>query len=102
MAIDPETQRPTPLHSNHPHSKQDGAQMAGVHTSFGVPVVQGNTVYVLVFYSGRRGDARYHEQAISAETLDYIRRSTAAWRIKTTFSPSSTSLSTFVSAARRN
>lgn len=105
---------PTPKTQITNPTKQAGAQMAGVHASFGVPVVQGTTVFVLVFYSARRGSgdggggAGHHpphpyphmqqnRPAIAPETLDYIRRATAAWRIETTFSPTSTSLSTFVS-----
>jgi hypothetical protein len=74
--------------------------MAGVHASFGVPVVQGNTVFVLAFYSGRRGAGGREQEPIAPETLDYIRRATASWRIETTLSPTSTSLTTFVSSAQ--
>ena len=67
--------------------------MAGVHASFGVPVVQDETVFVLVFYSSRGS------HAITQEVLDFIRRSTSSWRIQTSFTPTSTSVNTFVSAA---
>ncbi len=68
--------------------RRDGAQMAGVRASFGVPVVQDQMVFVLVFYS-RHNSSRY----ITQEVLDFIRNSVASWRIQTAFSPSISSMS---------
>jgi len=54
--------------------------MVGVHSTYGVPIVQPDTrsMLVLVFYSrGRTG-------CITADLQDFIRRSTASWRISTT------------------
>lgn len=49
----------------------------GVRTCFGVPVVQGRNVFVLVFYAS---------QAIhmTKEVQDYIRQQIATWRIEAT------------------
>ncbi len=92
--------RPTHATVTPCHPRQDGAEMAGVHASFGVPVVQGSTVFVLAFYSGRRGAGGREQAPIAPETLNYIRQATASWRIETTLSPTATSLTTFVSSAQ--
>lgn len=60
--------------------RRDGAQVAGVHSSFGVPLVQDDSVIVLVFYSNH--DSSSH---ITQELLDFVRRATASWKIQTTF-----------------
>jgi hypothetical protein len=50
----------------------------GVHTSYGVPVVQADrTILVLVFYS-----CRYQE--VNRSMRDYIRDQVATWRFSTT------------------
>jgi hypothetical protein len=56
--------------------RRDGAQMAGVHASFGVPVVQDEMAFVLVFYSSH-ANSRY----ITPEVLEFIRHTVASWRV---------------------
>lgn len=80
-------------HLYHVPLVQDGAMMAGVHASFGVPVIQDNTVFVLVFYSRR-------SVQVNNDVLDFIRRSTASWRIQTTFTPEARALQSSTSLAQ--
>ncbi|GAB5033394.1 Hypothetical protein NocV09_01301340 [Nannochloropsis oceanica] len=56
--------------------RRDGAQMVGVHAYFGVPVVQDEMVFVLVFYSSH-ANSRY----ITHEVLEFIKHTVASWRV---------------------
>jgi len=56
--------------------RRDGAEIMGVHASFGVPVVQDEMVFVLVFYSSHASSRH-----ITPEVLEFIRHTVASWRV---------------------
>ncbi len=56
--------------------RRDGAQMVGVHAYFGVPVIQNEMVFVMVFYS-----CHSNYRHITQEVLEFIRHTVASWRV---------------------